>query len=249
MKNSLNICSAHQPAFLPWCGYVHKLMVSDVFVFMDLAKFRKRSFMHRNMIEINSLEHFLGLRLSKSSDLLDCNDVEINKTDISCIPDIVKKIEHTYKRSPFKNDLDDFINFSLVIFREQGLVNLCMRQLLYFKKKFNIQNIVLKESGLFTKKEITDLGASNRLLNHALRTKSEVYLTGINSKDYLDKKIFKKSDIKHVVLNFDYSYFQEYQESAKPLSIVHQIAIMGFEKINFILKKKQISKEDILNYD
>ena len=52
-----------------------------------------------------------------------------------------------------------------------------------------------------------------------------------------------------MVLNFDYSYFQEYQESAKPLSIVHQIAIMGFEKINFILKKKQISKEDILNHD
>ena len=45
-------------------------MVSDTFVVMDIAKFRKRAFMHRNMIEINSMEHFLGLRFSKDTDLV-----------------------------------------------------------------------------------------------------------------------------------------------------------------------------------
>ena len=49
----LKIVSAHQPAFLPWIGYLHKLSLSDEFIVMDLAKFRKREFIHRNIIEIN----------------------------------------------------------------------------------------------------------------------------------------------------------------------------------------------------
>ena len=103
----MKIVSAHQPAFLPWAGYIHKLMLCDNFVFMDIAKFRKRSFMHRNMIEINSMEHFLGLRLSKNSDLLNCNEVFLSKNNISCLDEIVAKIDHSYKKSAFKNDLDE----------------------------------------------------------------------------------------------------------------------------------------------
>ena len=51
----MKICSAHQPAFLPWLGLIHKIIVSDIFVFMDIAKFGKRAFMHRNKIEIEKL--------------------------------------------------------------------------------------------------------------------------------------------------------------------------------------------------
>ena len=54
----LKIVSAHQPAFLPWIGYLHKLSLSDEFIVMDLAKFRKREFIHRNIIEINKEKIF-----------------------------------------------------------------------------------------------------------------------------------------------------------------------------------------------
>ena len=38
------ILSAHQPAFLPWLGLIEKVILSDIFIVMDIAKFRKRAF-------------------------------------------------------------------------------------------------------------------------------------------------------------------------------------------------------------
>ena len=75
----MKIVSAHQPAFLPWLGLVHKLMVSDVFIFMDIAKFRKRAFMHRNYIEINDTKKFIGLKVNKDSDYKTCDEVKISE--------------------------------------------------------------------------------------------------------------------------------------------------------------------------
>ena len=63
----MKITSAHQPAFMPWIGLIHKVFLSDVFIFMDIAKFRKRAFMHRNRIEINDAAHFIGLKVNDQS--------------------------------------------------------------------------------------------------------------------------------------------------------------------------------------
>jgi len=248
MQNKKKICSAHQPAFLPWCGYIHKVLISDFFVFMDISKFRKRSFMHRNMIEINSLEHFLGLKLSKNSDLLDCDEIILEETNgTKCISEIVKKIDHTYKKSNYKSDLDDFLNNSFNNLKLYTLNNICYRQLVYLKNKLKIDSKIINESDILTKQEVINLGASKRLLSHALKTSSEIYLTGVNSRDYLDKDLFNQHNIKNVIQNFNYFCFQEYQKSQKPLSIIHQIAEIGFDKIIYLLLNKQVTKEDIQN--
>ena len=243
------ICSAHQPAFLPWAGYIHKLMLCDNFVFMDIAKFRKRSFMHRNMIEINSMEHFLGLRLSKNSDLLNCNEVFLSKNNISCLDEIVAKIDHSYKKSAFKNDLDEFINFSFSSLKEFSLNHICQKQLMFFIKKFNIKINLINESEIISLIELKKFDTSERLLNHALKTNSAIYITGINSENYLDVNLFKKNKILNIIQKFKYDIFQEYQKCIKPLSIVHQISILGFKNIENILKKKQITKKEILKND
>ena len=246
MTFNKKICSAHQPAFLPWCGYIHKILLSDDFIFMDIAKFRKRSFMHRNMIEINGLEHFLGLRLSKSSDLLSCDEIKLELTNHEMLDIIVKKIEHTYKNSKFKNDLEDFLNFSFKVMKLQSLNELCLMQLSYFVKKFQIDVKIIKESQILNKNELKELGSSKRLLLHALNTNSSYYITGINSKNYLNQEVFTQNGIKNIIQDFDYDVFKKFQNCNEPLSIVHQIAMIGMNNINFILRNDQITKKEIL---
>lgn len=44
------IASIHQPHFLPWSGYMNKLLQSDVFVWLDSVQYRKNYFQNRTEI-------------------------------------------------------------------------------------------------------------------------------------------------------------------------------------------------------
>ncbi len=98
---------------------------------------------------------------------------------------------------------------------------------IFFIDKFKIKSRIIKESEILSKDKINELGSSKRLLQHALITNSPYYLTGINSKNYLDVKIFNQNGIKNIIQNFEYTPFKKFQKSNVPLSIVHQIAMIG----------------------
>jgi len=247
MENKNIICSAHQPAFLPWLGLIHKIIVSDIFVFMDIAKFRKRAFMHRNKIEINNSAHYLGLKLDSSADKLFCDEIKISKHNLDCLNDVAKKLDHTYKKSKFKNEIDEFISSTILDIKFDTLNSIFFNQILFICKKLNIKTKFIKESEILTKEETIELGASNRLLEHAKKTNATIYMTGINSINYLDTEIFSKNLIKHVIQKFDYNMFKEYQNTEEPLSFVHQLAFFGFEGLGHILREKQINKEKIVS--
>ena len=42
------IISAHQLAYNPWLGLIHKVLLSDIFVVMDDVQYEKNSFINRN---------------------------------------------------------------------------------------------------------------------------------------------------------------------------------------------------------
>jgi hypothetical protein len=241
----MKIVSAHQPAFCPWAGLLHKVILSDIFIFMDIAKFRKRAFMHRNRIEINGIANFFGLKINDDSDNKFCHEIYISNFHSNIYDELYKKIELTYKNYPYYKDLNSF----LILFlnkEKKSLNDLCLWQLELLCNKLEIDSKIIKESDIISFEESKLIDASNRLLRHAKFTKADIYITGINSKDYLDKDIFIKNSINHFVQEFDYKIFLQYQKCQEPLSVIHQIATIGFEKIKLILHN-QISKNQIIN--
>lgn len=44
------IVSIHQPAYLPWLGYLDKILRSDLFIYLDTVQFQKGSFQNRNHV-------------------------------------------------------------------------------------------------------------------------------------------------------------------------------------------------------
>ncbi|MBN1127972.1 MAG: WbqC family protein, partial [Chitinispirillaceae bacterium] len=44
------IVTIHQPQYLPWSGYFHKIAQADLFVVLDDVQFRKNEWQHRNRI-------------------------------------------------------------------------------------------------------------------------------------------------------------------------------------------------------
>lgn len=45
------LLSAHQPAYLPWLGYLEKIARADVFIYMDTVQFERNSYTNRNKIK------------------------------------------------------------------------------------------------------------------------------------------------------------------------------------------------------
>ena len=246
----LKIVSAHQPAFLPWLGLLHKLTLSDEFIVMDLAKFRKREFIHRNIIEINKQKNFVGLKINDSTENMICQNIYISKHHINNLEEIKDKIKHTYKKFEYFDDLELFIDNSFDL-NKKNLVDICLHQLNFLKKQFRINTKIKLESEILNQKDLLIINnATDRLLKHAIITSADVYVTGINSLNYLDKKIFEKNKIINHVQKFNYDYFLKYQNIREPLSIIHQIAKIGYKNIKELILNTQETKSNLLNiYD
>jgi hypothetical protein len=45
------IVSIHQPAYLPWMGYLARIAASDIFIYLDTVQFEKNSFTNRNRVK------------------------------------------------------------------------------------------------------------------------------------------------------------------------------------------------------
>ena len=242
----MKIVSAHQPAFMPWLGLIHKVFLSDVFVFMDIAKFRKRAFMHRNRIEINNSPHFIGLKVNDQSDFKLCNEINISEHHQSDFKKTKDKIIFSYQKAKYLNDLKDFLENSCD-HNSKSLNEICLSQLSFLCEKLDINTKIVKESDIISVEETKKINASERLLHHAKITNANIYVTGINSKDYLDESLFNNNNVIHLVQKFDYKKFLEQQSCIEPLSIIHQIAKIGYGELKNNLNNFQISKKDIID--
>ena len=73
------IVSIHQPNYIPWAGYFHKIANSDVFVIFDDVQFpRGKDWIFRNKIKTESGEKWLSVPVKNKNKFLKINEIEIN---------------------------------------------------------------------------------------------------------------------------------------------------------------------------
>ncbi|MDH5414101.1 MAG: WbqC family protein, partial [Flavobacteriaceae bacterium] len=59
------VFSCHQPNFLPWVGYFHKIYNSDIFVLLDEVQYPKNSVANRNKIKSAQGDQFITVPITK----------------------------------------------------------------------------------------------------------------------------------------------------------------------------------------
>ena len=57
----------HQPHFLPWLGYLHRMAQVDVFVLLDHVQFERRNYQNRTMIRMNDEARWLTVPVVQRS--------------------------------------------------------------------------------------------------------------------------------------------------------------------------------------
>ena len=137
------ILTAHQPAYIPWAGLIHKIYLSDVFVFFDDVQYVPKDFMNRNFIFLDGKAQWLTVPvITKGHREKRIHEITINY-QLNWKRKHLKTIEIAYKKLPFFNKY--FGPLSEILAREWTyLSDLNFTILKFIMDELNIKRKILR---------------------------------------------------------------------------------------------------------
>ncbi|MFA4885221.1 MAG: WbqC family protein [Desulfotomaculaceae bacterium] len=214
----MTVVAIHQPNFLPWQGYFHKLLSSDIFIFLDDAQFpRGKSFTSRVSIKSSGGPVWLTVPVKGKGDLLPIKDIIMVDT-----PDWQRKhlktIENCYAKAPFFKECFPLIK-ELYQTDDQSLCNFNIKLITNLAQTLTSSTCTARASELDVNYN-SPLDYLIKLVKQAGGTK---YLTGTGkgSARYLDEEAFRQEGIEVLYQSFvQPSYPQLWGEFIPNLSII-----------------------------
>lgn len=191
--------SIHQPAYLPWLGYIEKLQNCDIFVVLDHVQFQNSSFQNRNFIKSKNKKLLLTVPVIKHGydGLPTLNRLQINN-QTNWQRKHWKSIEQNYSKCDQFSSLSGRLQ-KFYLKKYDALHELCKEMLEYYCEIFKIKTRIVysKELGCWHK------SGSELLLDICKHLHASEYYSGTLGRRYLNLEDFRASGIEVV--------FQDYQ--------------------------------------
>ena len=61
------IVTVHQPHYLPWLGYLHRMATADLFILLDHVQFERGNYQNRTRVRINGEARWLTVPVVQRS--------------------------------------------------------------------------------------------------------------------------------------------------------------------------------------
>ncbi len=220
--------AVHQPMYLPYPGFFHKLSMADVFVVMDDVQYDKR-FTNRNRILVPQGPLWLSVPIVKEDKFHENRFVRINNS-IDWRPDHLRKLHNSYTNAPFFHLYEEHLKG--VLTRDWDLL---------FDLDFELVRAVAGWLGIKTKmvreSELDVTGTSTeRLINACKAVGADTYVSGVGGKNYMDEESFSKNGLRLVYQSYHpVPYGQRFTKTFVPdLSIVDMLANVGPDSTKLI---------------
>lgn len=242
----MKIVSIHQPCYLPWLGYFHKVAVADTFVVLDHVQFEKNSFINRNKIlQPDGRPMWLTVPvLTKGDSKQRICDVEINKNNwASKHP---KSITLCYSKTPYWNVWSEVMIRSLRHFSR--LQPVLVFSFVDFLKilKLKPPNIQLSSHYL---PPLTQT-KSDLVLEICRREKADVYFSGTLGMSYLNVEKFQGAGIRIVFQNYQHPEYKQHQTRDYPfvpyMSALDLLMNYGPDSMEIIMRGN-VTREEVKN--
>ena len=192
----------HQPNYIPWVGYFHKILLSDVFVFLDNVEYTS-GVSNRNKIKTRDGWMWLTVPTkrsnrshSKVSEVLVDNSKKWQKIHWN-------SIKTYYGNAPRFKEFEPFFQ-SFFSKNWEKLSDMNMFFITETSKMLGIEGKFLKASDMDLEGARTDL-----LINICKKLGANEYISGKGSKNYLEVDKFEKAGIKVVYQDFDYPTYNQ----------------------------------------
>ncbi len=224
------IISVHQPQYIPWLGYFHKIYHSDAFVFLDNVQYKKREYQNRNRIRTKDGSMWLTVPVVTENAYPNIADVRIDNSQ-EWMRRHWKALSVNYARSAHFKDYGDF--FEAVYAKEwERLIDLNIYLIKHINSFFGIDKDIYSESHLGIKTTNT-----RRIIDICKAMKADTYLSGLGGKGYLEEDLFVANGIKLVYQDFRHpEYVQGYEPFVPFMSAIDLLFNKGKDSLAVLTK-------------
>jgi hypothetical protein len=187
------IVVVHQPHFLPWLGYLHRMAQADLFVLLDHVQFERRNYQNRTMIRMNDAARWLTVPVVQRSRDERIVDKEVdNRLDGAkwWSPNHFATLRHAYREARFFGAYAGALR-RLFETRWGKLVELNQAALELLREAFGIGTPLVRSSQLAVE------GARGELILSICRAVgARTLLAGMGgSRGYLDAAAFARAGV------------------------------------------------------
>lgn len=234
------ILTGHQPNYLPYIGFFHKIAASNVFVIVDTVQFVKRGtfgWMHRNKIRTPDGWQWLSLPiLSKGKFTQSILEAKINNVT-PWRRKHWKTIEQNYKNAPYFSKYAGF--FRDTYEKEwEHFAPLSESIIRFFIKTLGIKVDILKASELGISPKSEGNG-TDLIIELCLKTGAKEYLHGPHGRDYIDEAKFKEKGIKCLYQDFEHPVYKQLYEPFIPnMAVIDLLFNCGDKSLDILTGKK-----------
>jgi hypothetical protein len=180
----------HQPEFLPWLGFFHKMANCDAYVFLDSVQFTKNNYQNRNRLIDQSGTVFwstVPVRMLGHTDKR-IIDMELDNTQ-PWPRKTWARIAGAYRHHPYFSALAPELE-SIFMSGHVNLVDLNLDLISFFCRQLGINVPMIRSSTMNVEGSRSEL-----LLSICKNLGADTYLSGPSGRDYLDTAIFSVAGI------------------------------------------------------
>lgn len=200
------IVAIHQPHFIPWLGYLHRMASVDQFILLDHVQFERRNYQNRSQIRIDGQARWLTVPVVQNSQKERIIDKQVDHRD-TARPwgrNHYATLRHAYREagyfSTYAAELKKIFDTQWV-----RLVDLNYAMLDLLRDAYGIRTKIVRSSDLDV-----DGAKSDLILNLCRAVKADALLAGFGgSRGYLDAEAFARHGIRIEAHRFTHPTYKQ----------------------------------------
>jgi hypothetical protein len=232
----------HQPHFLPWLGYLHRMAQADLFVLLDHVQFERRNYQNRTMIRMNDEPRWLTVPVIQNSQKECIVDKQVdNRIDGAkwWAPNHFRTLRHAYRDAPhFGAHAAGFKR--LFETRWEKLVDMNQAGLDLLRDAFGIRTPLARSSELAVEGARADL-----ILSVCKAVGADTLIAGLGgSRGYLDADAFAREGIRIVFHEFKHPEYAQCGDAPflRGLSSIDMLFNCGARAASLLLGEQPLAK-------
>jgi hypothetical protein len=228
--NSDPLIVVHQPDFIPYLGFFHRLLLADIFVVLDHVQMNKEGWVHRDKIKTSSGWKWITLPLHPFPLKTPICEVKISNTQNWKLKHL-NSVTEAYRKASFFNEIFPYYQ-KLYMYNPLHMSDFTLASIMMLLRLFDIPIPVVRSS------DMSPEGRSNALVAElVVKAGGRRYLSGLGAKAYFDPIPFNKAGVSVIWQKFEHPVYPQLHGDFLPmLTSLDLLFNCGIDQSRQILK-------------